>query len=149
LIALHTASEGISFAKALEVESATFYENLAKRFPTGGEAFLAFAKENRKNVLEVERTYYGVITDAIEGGYCFDLEPNVYAINVEMSVKTSFEEALAAALSLEEKIIGFYSDAAVQSKPLMADVPRAFLMIVKKRKKRLPILNLLLAKKEV
>jgi len=149
LIALHTASEGISFAKALEVESATFYENLAKRFPISGEAFLAFAKENRKNVREVERTYYGVITDAIEGGYCFDLEPNVYAINVEMSVEASFEEALATARGVEEKIIAFYSDAAVQSKPLMGDVPRAFLTLVKKREKRLSIMNLMLTKKEV
>jgi hypothetical protein len=39
-------------------------------------------------------------------------------------------------MEIEEKIIKFYSDAAEQSKSLMADVPRAFRMVAKKRGRR-------------
>ena len=32
---------------------------------------ISFAKENKKNIANIERVYYGVITDAIEGSYAF------------------------------------------------------------------------------
>ncbi|MBT9170736.1 MAG: hypothetical protein DDT18_01083 [Actinobacteria bacterium] len=47
---------------------------------------------------------------------------------------------------MEEKIIKFYSDAAEQSQSLMADVPRAFQMVAKKRDKRRAMLKSLLGK---
>ena len=40
------------------------------------------------------------------------------------------------AIEVEEKIIKFYSDAAEQSKPLMADIPRVFTRIAEKRNAR-------------
>ena len=49
---------------------------------------------------------------------------------------------------MEEKILNFYGIAAEQSKLLMADVPRAFKMVVKKRSNRYSTLKSLLGKKE-
>jgi hypothetical protein len=37
---------------------------------------------------------------------------------------------------MEQKLISFYTDAAEQSKAFMADVPRTFLIVAKKRKSR-------------
>jgi hypothetical protein len=37
---------------------------------------------------------------------------------------------------MEQKLISFYTDAAEQSKAFMADVPRTFLIVAKKRKNR-------------
>ena len=143
---LHTASEAISFAKQLENESANFYENLSQRNGEDGEIFLSFVKENRKNVAQIERAYYGVITDAIEGCFAFDMNPDEYMFNIELAEKASYSDALDRAIEIEEKIIRFYSDAAEQSKSLLADVPRAFDMIVKKRNNRGPKLRSLLGK---
>ena len=133
---LQTASSVISLAKSLEDESARFYEGLAQRYTQGKEAFLSFAKENSRNVAETERAYYGVITDAIEGCFAFDIEPDAYAIETTLAKDASYADALGKAIKLEEKIGRFYSDAAEQSKSLMADVPRVFVMIAKKRNNR-------------
>ncbi len=70
---LHTTSEVISFTKKLENESAKFYEDVCHKYAQDEGIFLSFAKENGKNVLQIERTYYGVITDAIEGCFAFDV----------------------------------------------------------------------------
>jgi rubrerythrin len=53
-------------------------------------------------------------------------------------------EALERAIEMEEKIIKFYIDAAEQSKSLMADVPRAFKIVAKKRESRRSMLKSLL-----
>jgi len=68
---LNTASETVSFARALETESAKFYENLAQKYAQGKEIFLSFAKENNKNIVQTERAYFGVISDALEGCFSF------------------------------------------------------------------------------
>jgi hypothetical protein len=47
---------------------------------------------------------------------------------------------------MEEKIINFYQVAAEQSKYLMADIPRSFSMVAKKRTERLTKLKSLLEK---
>ena len=133
---LQTASAAISFAKKLEDESAKLYEDLSKRYTKDEEVWLSFAKENRKNVVQIERAYYGVITDAIEGCFAFDIEPAVYLFANTLAENASFYDALAKAIEVEEKIGKFYSDAAEQSKSLLADVPRVFVMIAKKRNDR-------------
>ena len=46
-------------------------------------------------------------------------------------------DALAKALEIEDKIMRFYSDAAEHSMSLMADVPRNFVIIAKKRRNRI------------
>jgi len=143
---LNTASEVISFTRKLEEDSARFYEDLAQRAIKDGETLLSFAKENRKNIIQIERAYYGVITDALEGCFAFNINLDEYAFQTELSEKASYAEALAGAIAMEEKIKKFYSDAAEQSKSLMADVPRAFAMIAKKRDDRISTLKSLLGR---
>jgi rubrerythrin len=59
-------------------------------------------------------------------------------------LQASYSNALNKAIEMEEQILKFYSDAAEQSKSLMADVPRAFMMIAKKRSGRIAKLRALL-----
>ncbi len=133
---INTASATISFTRKLEEDSAKFYEDLSQKYPKGEDVFLAFAKENRKNVVQIERTYYEVISDALEGCFAFNLNPDEYTLQTELAEVAGFSEALNKAVEIEEKIIKFYSDAAEQSKSLMADVPRAFTLIARKREGR-------------
>ena len=144
---LHTASETISFARKLEEESAKFYQDLALRYAQDKDAFLSFAQENGKNVVQIERAYYGVITDAIEGCFAFDIEPDEYTFKTELAENASYSDAVGMAIEMEEKIIKFYSDAAEQSKSLMADVPRNFVIVAKKRNSRIPKLKSLVEKR--
>jgi len=142
---LHTAAEVLTLAKKLESESAKFYENLAQRYTEGKEISLSFAKENSKYIVQVERAYYEVITDAIEGCFSFEgIDTDNYSIETELLEGTSYSDALRMAIALEEKIIKFYLDTAKVSKSLMADVPRAFEMVAKKRNERIPKLRSLL-----
>jgi rubrerythrin len=145
---INTCSGAMSFAKELENESAQFYQNLSQRFVKDKEAFLSFAKENGEFVIQIERAYYGVITDALEGCFAFHINPEEYALKTELAEKAIYSEALGRAIEIEEKIIKFYSDAAEQSKSLMADVPRAFKMVAKKRSNRQSTLKALLDKKD-
>ncbi len=133
---LHTASEVISLAKSLENESVKFYQDLSQKYAKDKEVFLSFAKENGKNVVQIERAYYGVITDAIEGCYAFNIESDEYTFETVLTENASYSDALDRAVEMEEKIVKFYSDAAEQSESLMADVPRAFMMVAKKRGNR-------------
>jgi len=141
---LHTASEGITLAKKLENDSIRFYEELAQRYTKDAETFLSFAKDNKKNITQIERTYYGVITDAIESCFAFNIDPDTYTFNITISEEANYADVVGQALEIEEKIIKFYSDAAEQSKSLMADVPRIFVMVAKKREARGPKLKALL-----
>ena len=142
----NTASEIISFSKELEQDSAKLYEALSRRYARDKDILLSFAKENKKNIVHIERAYYGVISDALEGCFAFNIDPEAYSFKSELPEDSSYSEALAGALDMEEKIIKFYSDAAEQSKSLMADVPRAFKMVAKKRRNRQSMLNSLLGK---
>jgi len=143
---LNTASEVISFAKKLEENGAKLYEDLAQRHAEDSETLLSFAKENKKNIVQIERAYYGVITDAIEGCFAFNVDTDKYTFKTELAEKTNYSDALERAVEMEDKIIKFYSDAAEQSKSLMADVPRAFRMIARKREGRESKLRSLLNK---
>lgn len=133
---LHTASEVLTLAKKLENESAKFYEDLSQRYAKDVDVLLSFAKENGKNVVQIERAYYEVITDAIEGCFAFNINPDDYAFKTELAEGASYSDALDKAIELEEKVGEFYTVAAEQSKSLMADVPRAFEMVAKKRNNR-------------
>jgi hypothetical protein len=135
---LHTASETVSFVKELEEKAARFYEDLAKRYSKDEDFFLAYAKENNKYFSQIQRAYYSVITDAIEGGYAFDLEADDHTLDTELPEEASYADALDKAVEIEEKIIRFYMVAAEQSMSLMADVPRNFKIVAKKRGGRIP-----------
>ena len=134
---LQTASETLSFIRELEEKAAKFYEELAQRFPDNGDDFLFFAKENRKYNKQIQMAYQSVITDAIEGCYAFSLEPDNYTFETDLSDNASLSEAANKALTIEDKIIGCYNDGAEQSMSLLADVPRNFKIVVKKRNSRL------------
>ncbi len=141
---ISTCSGAISLSRELEKGSGKFYEELSKKFEKDKDLFLAFAKENAKYVTQIERAYYGVITDAIEGCFAFDLNPEDYQVKAAPSKDASYSNALKEALAMEEKIIKFYHVAAEQSKHLMADVPRSFTLVAKKRNERIPKLKALL-----
>ena len=79
---LQTASSVISFARELEDDSAKLYQELAQRYPQNEDTFLAFVKENKKYVAQTERAYYGVISDALEGCFAFDLDSEKYAMEI-------------------------------------------------------------------
>jgi hypothetical protein len=141
---IHTASEGITLSKKLETESAEFYEKLAELYKEGADVFLSFARENEKNLVQIDRAYYGVITDAIEGGYAFNIDPDDYSLSTALKDGVEYADVLNQTIEIEKTIVRFYTDAAEQSKPLLADVPRAFTLIAKKRGKRLEKLGSLL-----
>ena len=137
---IHTASEGITLSKQLETDSAALYEKLAGQYDEIADVLKSFAGENKKNIVQIERAYYGVITDAIEGGYAFDLDTDKYALPTE-EAKNSLADVIAQVKEIENTIIRYYNDAAEQSKGLLADVPRAFTLVAKKRGNRLDKLN--------
>ena len=141
---ISTCSGAISLSRELENGSAKFYEELSKKFGKDKDLFLAFAKENAKYVTQIERAYYGVITDAIEGCFAFDLNPEDYQVKAAPTQGASYSNALKEALAMEETILKFYHVAAEQSKHLMADVPRSFTLVAKKRSERVPKLKALL-----
>lgn len=132
---LNTASEAISFLRELETKFAAFYESLAQQYSGKEAVFLGFANENKKNITNIERTYFGVITDALEGCFAFDIDPAEYEIGGGHS-RGNFGEDLSAALSMEERITKFYVDAAAQSRCLMADIPRVMDRIARARDER-------------
>lgn len=137
-MALNTASEVVSFARKLEEESAQFYEQLAKQDKEAKESWLSFASENKRNIAQIERAYYGVISDAIEGCFAFNINADEYKFGAELPKNLS--DAFKKAIELEQKLILFYQTAGEQSKSLMADVPRAFQAIAQKRENRLSAL---------
>ena len=143
---LHTASEVISFAKKLESESAGFYKDLSQKYAKDKDIFLSLAQENERNIKQIERAYYGVITDAIEGCFSFNINPGKYTFKAELAEKVGCSEALDMAVEIEQKIMKFYSDAAEQSASLLADIPRTFTLIAKKRGNRVSKLGSLIGK---
>ena len=133
---LNTSASVISFAKQLEADSAAFYEKMAERYPKTTELYLTFSKENSNYVTMIQRAYYGVITDAIEGCFAFSVETDKYTFEREPAKELGHADALNQAIDMEQKLISFYTDAAEQSKAFMADVPRTFLIVAKKRRGR-------------
>ncbi len=144
-MAINTCSGAISLSRQLEEESAKIYEQMAKRFDKDKEFFLGLAKENEKYTKQIERAYYSVITDAIEGCFAFNLDEEKFKLTPG-TVPAGYAEAVVQAVAMEEKILNFYEVAAEQSVHLMADVPRSFTLVGKKRKERIPKLKALIEK---
>ena len=139
---LCTTSETISFARELEEKSGEFYETLSERYAEAKD-LSGYKEENRKYAIQIQRAYQSVISDAIEGCYAFQLESEDYTIDTDLPEDLSFSDAAKKALAMEEKIINFYDTAADQSMALMADIPRNFKIVVRKRGKRLDQLKAL------
>ena len=139
---LCTTYETISFAKALEEESGAFYETLARQYEQAKD-LLSFKEENRKYAIQIQRAYQSVITDAIEGCFAFQVESDDYTLDTNLPEDESFSDAVQRALAIEERVIDFYNTAADQSMSLMADIPRNFKIVVRKRGKRIDQLKAL------
>ena len=134
---LTTASEVIRVSGDLEIKTALFYERLAQSYSQGKEVFLLFIKENRKNKTIVQRTYQEVVSDALETNFSFEnleVDSDIFDFNLPPEAKLS--AVVEKALKMEEKIQGFYLTAAKTSKGLLADIPRIFERIAKKRGER-------------
>ncbi|HXX37992.1 MAG TPA: hypothetical protein VEP50_07545 [bacterium] len=146
---LRTASQVITFVKKVESDSAELYDKLAEMYKDDGNTFRAFSAENRRNAVDIERAYYSVITDAIEGGYAFDLETDRYAFAIALTGQEPMAVAVGKAIGAEQKILQFYADAVGQSKSLMADIPRAFEVAARRRRERQQKLNRLVGAEPV
>ena len=133
---LCTTSETISFARNLEEKSGEFYEIFSQKYPEAKD-LIRFKEENRKFAVQIQRAYQSVITDAIEGCFAFKLESDDFTIDVDLPEDLCFSEALQKALAIENRITDFYNTAADQSMALMADIPRNFKIVVRKRTKRI------------
>ncbi|MBI2854461.1 MAG: ferritin-like domain-containing protein [Chloroflexi bacterium] len=142
---LHTSSEVMTFCKKMEHDSANYYTNVAQQFRPDAETLLTLVKENTEHITQIERAYYGVITDAIEGCFAFDVDPVDFAFEETPAKGISFKEAVEAAIDMEERIARFYQGAGEQSRGLMADVSRVFTLIAKKRRRRISNIQLLLS----
>lgn len=140
---LHTASEVISLAKKLETDLADFYEAVAVKSPGDAEALLVFTSENRRNATQVERAYYSAISDIIEGTTTFKLDASRYEFPGVVGQEAAPPEILAQAIEMESRVAAFYADAAAQSKSLMADIARVFLLLAHKHAARLDSLKTL------
>ncbi|RLB14970.1 MAG: hypothetical protein DRG82_12645, partial [Deltaproteobacteria bacterium] len=83
----------------------------------------------------VKRTYFGVITDTLESNYAFEgLDTDDYAF--ETDVPGDISKVAERAHEIEAKIKAFYLRAAELSEGLMADIPRLFKKIAKKKEDR-------------
>lgn len=140
---LCTASETISFIRGLEEKASAFYEDLAKRYPQKKDLFLQMSGENKKYVKQVQMAYQSVITDAIEGCFAFDMDTEDFLLNTDLPPGADLSKAAAKALEVEDVILRCYNKGAEQSGALLADVPRNFKIIVKKRQNRLEALKAL------
>ncbi len=141
---LNTASQVISFARQLEEDGAEFYKSLAKRYPENSETLLGFAAENKKGFSRIERAYYGVISDAIEGTFTFDIDTDEYTFKYDDIKKMTFKDAVNTALNMENKNHSFYAKAAEQSRSLLAEVPRSLLTMAGLKDQRQQTLSELL-----
>ena len=141
---LQTASAVISFSRKLECKSAGIYRELSPKYDRDKETLLAFARENEKYATQIERAYYGTISDAIEGTFTFSINPEDYDFEISPDEATGYEDVLHKVMEMEAQIARFYTEAAQQSKSLLADVPRVFTLISRKRTDRLEKLKALL-----
>ena len=134
---LNTMAAVMSFVSKIENDSASFYENYAEKYPELKDTFLSLAKENRKFEKNIKRTYFGVITDTLESNYAFQgLDTDDYNFETQLPENVDSSEAGKKAREIEETIKNFYLKAAQLSDGLMADIPRLFRKIAKKREER-------------
>jgi hypothetical protein len=141
---LNTMAGVMSFVSKIENDSASFYRNYAEKYPELESIFLSWNKENSKFEKNIKRTYYGVITDTLESNYAFQgLDTDDCNFETQLPEDADSSEAGKKAREIEETIKHFYLKAAQLSDGLMADIPRLFRKIAKKREERCQILDTL------
>jgi rubrerythrin len=142
-VELKTAAEMIGFVRKIEDESVKYYEHLAQLYAGNREIFLNLAAESRKFARQIEQAYYGVISDALEGCFAFNVNVDDGLPEIGQAQKLTLKQAIDQAIQMEEKVVWFYSVAAEQSKFLLPDVTNAMAAVARKRKGRQPRLNAL------
>ena len=134
---LNTMAGVMSFVSKIENDSASFYKTYAKKYPELESIFLSWNKENNKFEKNVKRTYFGVITDTLESNYAFQgLDTDDYDVDMKLPVDVDASEAIKKACEIEETLKNFYLKAAQLSEGHLADIPRLFRKIAKKREER-------------
>jgi len=134
---LNTMAGVMTFVSKIENDSASFYRNYAEKYPELESIFLSWNKENSKFEKNIKRTYFGVITDTLESNYAFQgLDTDDYNFKTQLPENADSSEAAKKARDIEETIMNFYLKAAQLSDGLMADIPRLFRKIAKKREER-------------
>ncbi|MCE5258231.1 MAG: hypothetical protein LLG44_04120 [Chloroflexi bacterium] len=134
----YTASAIISFCADWEKQAEHFYKTLAERFPVHAAKFGVMAGECAKHKTLVQRTYQETVSDILETGYAFnDFNPSDYLVDLAVPEGMQLAQAIAQAITLEEKAIAFYQEVARRSQSLLATIPRAFTKVAAKRTERL------------
>jgi rubrerythrin len=123
----------LNFAEQLEKEDLAFYTEAASASDSTvwRELFASLAKENKKNMALVQRTRRENVTEMI-------LEPIRDFTRAPYQIKPEGLAGLesAAAMSLENRAIRYYRDAAEKMRAL-PEVARALKTLAKKRGRRL------------
>ncbi len=127
----------LNFAETVEQDDMDFYRKVSST--AAGEPyrllFEMFAKEGKKNIALVQRTRRENVTEMI-------LEPirdfvrDSYQLRVDDADGLDSTAILAAAVTLENRAIRYYSDAAEKIRAL-PEVSRALKSLAKKRTQRL------------
>ena len=134
---LNTMAAVMNFISEIESTSSALYLTCAERYPQLKGKFLSLATENQKFEKMVEQKYFGVITDAIEASFCFELlDTGDYNVEVVLPENATPLEVLRMTLEIEQTIINFFLKAAEVSTGLMADIPRVFRKIAEARRER-------------
>jgi hypothetical protein len=134
---LNTMAAVMNFISGIESTSSALYLTCVERYPQLKGEFLSLATENQKFERTIQQKYFGVITDAIEASFSFELlDTDDYDLGVALPENATLPEVLRRALEIEHTIIDFYLKAAEVSTGLMADIPRAFRKIAETRKER-------------
>ena len=134
---LNTMAAVMTFVSKIENDSSRFYQDHAEKYPELRDAFLSCVKENKKFEKQVKQTYYGVITDTLESNFAFEgLDTDDYDLRLTLPEHVDSSKVKEKALETEETIKRFYLRAAELSDSLMADIPRLFKKIAKKREER-------------
>lgn len=139
---LNTMAAVMTFVTKIESDSLSFYHEHAQKFPEIKDVFLLWVKENKRFEKQVKQTYYGVITDTLESNYAFEgLNTDDFVFDATLTESTDLSDVIEKARSVEVAMRHFYEKAAQVSDGLMADIPRLFKKIVKKREERLSTLD--------
>lgn len=139
---LNTMSAVMTFVSRMENDSSTFYGEHAERFPELKVQFQAWTKENKRFEKQVKQTYFGIITDTLESNFAFEgLDTDDYELELNLPDDADLSQVKGKASEIEAAIMAFYQKAAELSDTLMADIPRLFKKIAKKRQERSNILD--------
>jgi hypothetical protein len=136
-VELITCSAIVSYFTKVEKDVANLYEKLAEEFPEHKEIFQTMEKESKSNIVLLERSYYGVISDKLEACFIKTLNTDDYNIEVHMPSRVKLSEALEKIITMEENIQRFVSDAAKSISALVPDVSWALNRVSKKRTDRI------------